>query len=94
MARSGEILSDHLPTNIAPKDSGPDVPSLAGIVRAWATEQLNQPTLSHELYAEFLKSVEPALFAAVLERTAHNRAAAANVLGLHRATLRKKLNGE
>jgi DNA-binding protein Fis len=28
---------------------------------------------------------------AVLERTAHNRVAAANLLGIHRATLRKKL---
>ncbi|MBX9788826.1 MAG: sigma-54 dependent transcriptional regulator [Pirellulales bacterium] len=94
LARSGEILPEHLPTNIAPLASVPETPSLAAVVRAWANERLNQPTLPQSLYEDFLKGVEPALFAAVLERTSHNRAAAANVLGLHRATLRKKLNGD
>lgn len=94
LARSGEILPEHLPTNIAPVSTEPGGNSLAAEVRAWAAEQLAQAALPRELHADFLRAVEPALFAAVLERTGHNRAAAANVLGLHRATLRKKLSGE
>jgi len=94
LARSGEILPEHLPTNIAPLASEPAGRSLATEVRAWAAERLAQAALPRELHAEFLRAVEPALFAAVLQRTGHNRAAAANVLGLHRATLRKKLIGE
>jgi two-component system nitrogen regulation response regulator GlnG len=94
LARSGEILPEHLPTNIAPVASEPGGRSLAAEVRAWAAERLGEAALPHELHAEFLRAVEPALFAAVLERTGHNRAAAANVLGLHRATLRKKLSGD
>ncbi|MGD9645704.1 MAG: sigma-54-dependent transcriptional regulator [Pirellulales bacterium] len=94
LARSGEILPEHLPKNIAPIDGRSESASLAAVVRGWAGEQLAKPSLPTSLYDDFLKAAEPALFAAVLERTAHNRAAAANVLGLHRATLRKKLHGE
>jgi two-component system nitrogen regulation response regulator GlnG len=46
------------------------------------------------LYERFLSATEPALFDAVLAATNQNRAQAAALLGIHRATLRKKLNGE
>jgi two-component system nitrogen regulation response regulator GlnG len=42
------------------------------------------------LYQQFLTAAEPALFDAVLKTTGGNQAAAAQILGLHRATLRKK----
>jgi two-component system nitrogen regulation response regulator GlnG len=43
------------------------------------------------LYEQFLTATEPPLFETVLHHTLHNRAAAADLLGIHRATLRKKL---
>ena len=43
------------------------------------------------LYERFLELVEPPLLEAVLEQCQHNRAAAAELLGIHRATLRQKL---
>ena len=44
------------------------------------------------LYERFLELVEPPLLRAVLlERCRGNRAAAAQMLGIHRATLRRKL---
>jgi two-component system nitrogen regulation response regulator GlnG len=44
-----------------------------------------------DLYQRFLSAAEPPLFDAVLDATSQNRAAAAERLGIHRATLRKKL---
>jgi DNA-binding protein Fis len=43
------------------------------------------------MYEQFLQEAEPALFDRVLESTLQNRAAAAEILGIHRATLRKKM---
>jgi DNA-binding NtrC family response regulator len=43
------------------------------------------------LHDDFLQTVEPTLLAAALEHCHGNRAAAARLLGLHRATLRQKL---
>ncbi len=44
-----------------------------------------------DLLERFLRVVEPPLLKAVLARCGGNRAAAAKVLGIHRATLRQKL---
>ena len=73
LARSGEILPDHLPPNMSRLASAAEAPSLAAVVQGWAKERLDQPTLPQTLYDDFLKAVEPALFAAVLERTSHKR---------------------
>ncbi|HXT60445.1 MAG TPA: sigma-54 dependent transcriptional regulator [Pirellulales bacterium] len=92
LARAGAITPEHLPPQIV-------VSTLAGIdselsraVRTWALDRLAGTSLPENLYQQFLDEVEPPLLSAVLERTAHNRVAAANLLGIHRATLRKKLN--
>jgi len=43
------------------------------------------------LYQMVLREVEKPLFEAVLEHTGHNQSQAAQVLGMNRGTLRKKL---
>ena len=43
------------------------------------------------LYEQFLQLAEPPILRAILEECGHNRAAAAQILGIHRATLRQKL---
>ena len=63
-------------------------------VTRWAAEQiqpLDATTTEASLYEDFIRVVEPPLLKAVLDRCGHNRAAAARLLGLHRATLRQKL---
>ena len=55
--------------------------------------QLTDHAHEGRLYQVFLSQAEPSLFEAVLRNTLGNRAAAADVLGIHRATLRKKLSG-
>ena len=68
---------------------------LDAAVRAWtraATLPKDRPTAI--CTRNFCRDVEPALFETVLRNTTGNRAAAADSLGIHRATLRKKLDSD
>jgi DNA-binding protein Fis len=65
---------------------------LTVMVRRWAEKQLSAPTPAANLYEQFLAQVEPALFAAVLDYTAGHRTAAAEILGIDRGTLRRRLS--
>jgi two-component system nitrogen regulation response regulator GlnG len=90
LARGGAIGPEHLPPMQA---FGPShEQTLASAVSVWARNQLATNNQPQDLYRQFLDQTEPALFDAVLERTNQNRMAAAELLGIHRATLRKKLN--
>lgn len=95
MSRGGTIAAAHLP----PADSTATRSALSSDVlqreiSRWAAEQL-QPLDSSDseaaLYEDVLQLVEPPLLNAVLTHCRNNRAAAARLLGLHRATLRQKL---
>ena len=95
MSRGGTIEATHLP----PADSTTSRSALSSDVlqreiSRWAVEQL-QPMDSSDseaaLYEDVLQLVEPPLLNAVLAHCRNNRAAAARLLGLHRATLRQKL---
>lgn len=71
---------------------GASVDDLVAAVAAWAEQKLEAGADDGRLYDAVLEAIEPPLFDAVLRRTLGNRAAAADRLGIHRATLRKKLN--
>ncbi|HET6879561.1 MAG TPA: sigma-54 dependent transcriptional regulator [Pirellulales bacterium] len=88
LARGGTICPEHLPALAAAAD---DVSDLDQAVREWLRARLAAQPLPDNLYQQFLDAVEPTLLATVLERTGDNRVAAAQLLGIHRATLRKKL---
>jgi two-component system nitrogen regulation response regulator GlnG len=95
VARSGEIRAEHLPEPTAMSVSGTARPGerVQRAIAEWAAEatldgaQADDP----QVYERFLQLVEPPLLEAVLKRCGRNRAAAAQMLGLHRATLRDKL---
>src|SRR5262249_5986578 len=70
------------------------VATLSAAARAWADAQLGSSETRADLYQQFLAAAEPALFESVLAATSGNRAQAAALLGIHRATLRKKLSGD
>jgi two-component system nitrogen regulation response regulator GlnG len=95
MARGGPIRHEHLPPARPMPATTPEDPAstLQRVVRHWTGGQLSAATLPNNLYERFLSQVEPALFGVVLEKTGHNRSAAADLLGIHRATLRKRLDG-
>ncbi|HVA50255.1 MAG TPA: sigma-54 dependent transcriptional regulator [Pirellulales bacterium] len=93
LARSGTIYPEHLPPICPPTaNCAVDVGTALGdAVRGWVAARLASADAPVELYQQLLDTVEPPLFDAVLERTGNNRLAAAQMLGMHRATLRKKL---
>ena len=84
LARGGPIRPDHLPAAGVLLSRGGD---LASAIAEWAARARG----GDDLHAEFLAEVEPPLLRAVLDRCAGNRAAAAQRLGIDRATLRLKL---
>ncbi len=94
LARGGEIDLEHLPPAMDEQPQASTQVELDAAVRDWARQQLAEGTSHGRIYQRFLARVEPSLFETVLRRTTGNRAAAADVLGIHRATLRKKLSGK
>ena len=94
LARGGRIGIEHLPPAMDDVSTPQSTSGLDTAVRGWATRQLVGRSSHGDLYQTFLSEVEPPLFQTVLHSTFQNHSAAADVLGIHRATLRKKLQGK
>ncbi len=92
VARGSTIGVEHVPRPIAaPSGKGSDEQAIAGLIQKWVESRLENGAKVNDLYQQLLGLVEPPLLAAVLEKHHGHRAAAAETLGLHRMTLRKKL---
>jgi two-component system nitrogen regulation response regulator GlnG len=92
LARGGPLLPDHFPA--APGLSAADAPArLAAAVIHWLQDRLKAAGGDgpHDLYQQLLNTVEPPLLEELMRRLQGNRWAAAQWLGLNRATVRKKL---
>ncbi len=100
LARGRALRVEHLP----PPLSGPEPtgegsaadPGLGEGIARWAGREAlagdaGETSGMAPLYERFLDLAEPPLLKAVLDRCGGNRAAAAQLLGIHRATLRQKL---
>ena len=96
LARGRTIAPEHLPPPMMPAGAGPpalgDEQALAILVRRWAQTQLAAADPSPDLYQRLLKLVEPPLLESALRHYDGQCLAAARRLGLHRTTLRKKLD--
>lgn len=98
VAREGTITADHLPPALSfPPSADADqksdpTQSIATLIQRWAEEQLNGSEQAGELYDRLLELVEPPLLEAALKKHRGQCAAAARTLGVHRTTLRKKLD--
>ncbi|MCA9134555.1 MAG: hypothetical protein KDA45_15405, partial [Planctomycetales bacterium] len=58
----------------------------------WATKAVaSSDSAGNALHAQFLAAAEPALLRFAIEHTAGNRLKAAELLGIHRGTLRDRL---
>jgi two-component system nitrogen regulation response regulator GlnG len=98
MARGRTIRVDHLPPALTSQTNRDPIQSPATDLRtrmaAWARMEAQAPR-EHpgdaRLYERFLDLIEPPFLQSVLEKCADNRAQAAELLGIHRATLRQKL---
>jgi two-component system nitrogen regulation response regulator GlnG len=93
VARGGPLLPEHFPALAGRPDLGTAEDTLPAAVRAWldARVRQGQPNAPDNLYGDLLRAVEPALLDEVMKRVQGNRWAAAQWLGLNRATVRKKL---
>jgi two-component system nitrogen regulation response regulator GlnG len=100
LARGGEIEVNHLATAtpISARVNRSATDELQFATANWASERVAAEARnagdpqSGELLERFLRVVEPPLLKAALLHCGGNRAAAAKMLGIHRATLRQKLN--
>jgi len=94
LARSGTITVDQLPPPL-PASLASDAAqedALARLVGRWTEARLAASDEADDLYEGLLRAVEPPLLRAVM-RACHGQCApAARRLGLHRTTLRKKLD--
>jgi two-component system nitrogen regulation response regulator GlnG len=96
LARGGPIWPEHLPPEASISTTAPVSPDqeLARRLSQWAAREAathDSSAADGNLYEPFLDLAEPPLLRAILEQCGGNRAAAAHLLGLHRATLRQKL---
>ena len=104
LAREGVILPEHLPAVLPPlvgpavalttargASQPPTDDTVRGIVQDWAQARLKAGN-SATLYDDLLSLVEPPFLEAAMKKFHGQCATAARVLGIHRVTLRKKLD--
>ncbi len=92
VARGRPIHVEHLPP-LARSTTSSDTSEAAvqDQIARWAAQKNRTGGVSSPLHEQFLELVEPPLLRTVLDHCDGNRAAAAQMLGIHRATLRQKL---
>jgi len=98
VSRAGTIMPDHLPTPAASSlvpahgRAASIEQELALLIAQWAEAQFSDSPDADELYDRLLRIVEPPLLKIAMEKNRNQCAAAARSLGIHRTTLRKKLD--
>ncbi len=93
LAQGGLISAEHLPPPML-RDGIADPAhqeAISAFIRQWAEIQLQGGGDVQNLYEQLLKIVEPPLLRAALEHCGGQFIAAARKLGIHRTTLRKKI---
>nr|WP_231953969.1 helix-turn-helix domain-containing protein [Pirellulimonas nuda] len=97
VARAGVILPEHLPAPQSPlltqawasKEAG--TLNLADATAQRAKELLNDPRSAGSVYQQLLREIEGPLLSSAMQHFDEECAPAARALGLHRTTLKKKL---
>lgn len=96
LARSGTVLPVHLPAPLPSFQSTSASSTTEGRLNEAVTELaqslLKDPQLNGDVYDKFLQVVEKPLLATALSQSGNQCAPAARVLGLHRTTLKRKLD--
>ena len=96
VARAGIILPEHLPEALPAlhpeRVGGRSQESLGELAKMRAADLLGDPQAEGFVYERFLEEVEPALFESAMDRYSQECAPAARALGLHRTTLKRKLD--
>ena len=93
LAQGGMIAAEHLPPPMLPDSFAHPAhqQAISTFIRQWAEIQLQSSADAKDLYEQLLKIVEPPLFQTAMEHCGGQFIAAARKLGIHRTTLRKKM---
>lgn len=96
VARGGVIELEHIPPPASIHGGehprrGDDEELLVAAITRWVARQIKEEADLQDLYPRFLKLVEPPLLETVWRHHQKQFATAARALGIHRTTLRKKL---
>ncbi len=95
IARGGQIEPDQFPPPAPPAgvpSDGTPAATLSQLIQQWTAARLREDGEREDLYERFLSLVEPPLLNATLTHELGQCTSAARKLGLHRHTLRKKLD--
>lgn len=93
LAPGGQIAAEHLPPPSPPSLLPASLEeAIAALVERWTEQQLHSDVQRSDLHQQLLELVEPPLLQAAMEHYHQQCASAARRLGLHRTTLRKKLD--
>ncbi len=95
IARGGQIEPDQFPPPAPPAgvpSDGTPAATLSQFIQQWTAARLREDAEREDLYERFLSLVEPPLLNATLTHELGQCTSAARKLGLHRHTLRKKLD--
>ncbi|MBN2293184.1 MAG: sigma-54-dependent Fis family transcriptional regulator [Pirellulales bacterium] len=94
LAREGAIAPEHLPPPMPGSVNAIAIQkdAIAGLICKWTQAELQSQKPVENLYASFLNLVEPAFLETALRHHHGQCATAARQLGLHRTTLKKKLD--
>ncbi len=93
LARGGPLRREMLPPPLpaSPADAPTPLMTLHELIRCWAEANLTVDVTDGNLYKRFLEVVEPPLLKTVLQHSRGRYLTAAKVLGMHRVTLRRKM---
>ncbi len=92
LARGGAIGPEHFPAPVTMVTPQSDIGTITTLIRRWAENQYRDSQGVEDLYERLLELVEPPLLEVAMRTHHGQRMSAARSLGLHRATLRKKLD--
>lgn len=92
VCRGDPMTPAHLPSAPESAASTATTDALAVQLAQWARTELQRGEIAGDLYERLLAAVEPPLLTATLDHAQGQVAAAARLLGLHRTTLKKKLD--
>lgn len=93
VARGRALTLEDFPPAQNGRDAIETMPPETGLqeaVAAWCRDKLAEGQ-SSSLHSELIAAIEPTLLRLTLEKTGGSRAAASEILGIHRGTLREKL---
>jgi two-component system nitrogen regulation response regulator GlnG len=96
LARSGAVMPSHLPPPLPgrreQRGAFSEDGALTTAAAKLANELLGDTRLAGEVYDRYLQEIERPLLASAMSRSGNQCAPAARVLGLHRTTLKRKLD--